>query len=57
MFDYLDYDEGRASAPERPWDKSLRGPAEKLWRDASATLANWRSPAVDEASRLVDGNA
>lgn len=21
MFDYLDYDEGRASAPERPWEK------------------------------------
>ena len=21
MFDYLDYDEGRASAPDRPWDK------------------------------------
>jgi hypothetical protein len=22
MFDFLDYDEGRASAPERPWEKS-----------------------------------
>lgn len=21
MFDYLDYDEGRASAPDRPWEK------------------------------------
>jgi hypothetical protein len=22
MFDYLDYDEGRASAPDRPWEKA-----------------------------------